>query len=177
MSEQRSGRRDNRSTDEPRKKKTYVKSIWRTVWSAFQYQNQIRYVKKNIKRFFSRKRDETVSCAWPVIAQRDERGKSCERERTATAKRYGNAAAPREKALQRMTLPKLFRRRHCTAASVFAVRPAIGITELGERVPRRRRRWVVRNPLAVFRRRFLFLPKWAPSYNNNNNHNKLRLIV
>lgn len=66
----------------------------------------------------------TVSCVLAVIARRDERGKSCGRRRTATGKRYGNAVAPREKALQRMTLPKLYRRHRHRWQRVRSVRPS-----------------------------------------------------
>lgn len=58
------------------------------------------------------------------IARRYERGKSCGRRRTATAKRYGNAVAPRGKALQRTTPPKLFRRRRNRCRRVRSVRPS-----------------------------------------------------
>lgn len=59
-----------------------------------------------------------------AAAERDERGKSCGRGRTATAKRYGNAVAPREKALQRMTPPKLFRHHRCRRVRSSSVRPS-----------------------------------------------------
>lgn len=115
------------------------------------YETKKYRTKKKPEDFF-RANVTKVSGALPATARRDERGKSCERGRTATAKRYGNAVAPREKALQRMTLPKLFKPPPPPLpARVRAVRPP-------HDGARSECRWVAQNH-PVFRRRFLILSK------------------